>query len=305
MQGPLNGAPRPSAHTSPTRTRSECTTKSGYTDKQSIGARAEPAASLGLGAGCGDWATRTRGSGNCRSRRIRRPTGGRPAHAGPCSRGSHLRGSAGGVRRSGPRGRRRGRFSRRGGRAGLPGRPPRSFRLSSAPDPHHLCRHIGAVGTVYPTYFDCRLHNGALLETATAGVAGYAHARGLRRCRASTARTTPRWHRPTEPSLRAATSRGWLRSARAAPTGASAWTWRTTALKTARRWSRSSDSWRRCCTRIGGGSRWGVGVPMKTREPPRASTTTARSPPRPTGCSCSPGGRTGLVPPLVRSRHSP
>ena len=141
MQGPLNGHRRPLSPHFSYMDAVGVHHEVWYTDKQSIGARAELAASLGLGVGLwrlgnedpGVWELPQLG-GSVDPR-------GRLAHAGlVLSRLALALAALGVFGAGGPRGRRRGRFCPpRRWRAGQlrRSRPVQVFLLSSAPDSLH------------------------------------------------------------------------------------------------------------------------------------------------------------------------
>jgi spore germination protein len=55
-----------------------------------------------------------------------------------------------------------------------------AFLLSSSPDSFaDLQAHVGAIGTIYPTYFECATPNGAVVGTPDAEVDAYVQAHGL------------------------------------------------------------------------------------------------------------------------------
>ncbi len=84
---------------------------------------------------------------------------------------------------------------------------PQVFLLSSSPDSFaDLQRHADAVGTVYPTFYDCRIPGGAVTGTAVAAIGGYTAAKGLRVMPRFNCQDGPTVHRIlTEPRRRAAT----------------------------------------------------------------------------------------------------
>ncbi len=58
---------------------------------------------------------------------------------------------------------------------------PQVFLLSSSPDSFaDLQRHAGAIGVVYPTFYECRPGSGAMTGTPVAAIGGYTSTRGLR-----------------------------------------------------------------------------------------------------------------------------
>jgi spore germination protein YaaH len=84
---------------------------------------------------------------------------------------------------------------------------PQVFLLSSSPDSFaDLQRHVGAVGTVYPTFYECRSPSGALMGSPVAAIGGYAAARGLLLMPRYNCQNGPTVHRIlTDPHRRAAT----------------------------------------------------------------------------------------------------
>ena len=84
---------------------------------------------------------------------------------------------------------------------------PQVFLLSSSPDSFaDLQRHAGAVGVVYPTFYECRPGSGAMTGTAVTAIGGYTAARGLRVMPRFNCQDGPTVHRIlTEPRLRAQT----------------------------------------------------------------------------------------------------
>jgi spore germination protein YaaH len=92
---------------------------------------------------------------------------------------------------------------------------PQVFLLSSSPDSFaDLQRHAGAVGTVYPTFYECRPRSGTLMGAPMAAIGGYAAARGLRVMPRFNCQDGPTVHRIlTEPRRRAATLRALTRIA--------------------------------------------------------------------------------------------
>jgi spore germination protein YaaH len=84
---------------------------------------------------------------------------------------------------------------------------PQVFLLSSSPDSFaDLQRHAGAVGIVYPTFYECRAGSGALTGAAVPAIGGYTSARGLTVMPRFNCQDGPTVHRIlTEPRRRAAT----------------------------------------------------------------------------------------------------
>ena len=61
-----------------------------------------------------------------------------------------------------------------------PARLTQAFVLASAPDSlADLKAHAAAIGVVYPTYLDCRVPGGAIIDTPASAITAYANERGL------------------------------------------------------------------------------------------------------------------------------